>query len=184
MQDTKETWVRSLSQGDHLEEEMATQSSVLAWKTPWTEEPGGLQSMQSQRVRHDWAHTHTQYQEIQVLYGCLPLGRRLGILEPGSSSASHWRDKRHFVQEWISYIKEQHCQHNWYDKTGLYQNVNFCIVLAATHTHTLSFFSNGQYHSISECALWDVSSKCASKKLSKEFQKKKCILLLQTQQIY
>ena len=50
-------------------------------------------------------HTHTQYQKIQVLYGCLPLGRRLGILEPGSSSASQWRDKRHFVQEWISYIK-------------------------------------------------------------------------------
>lgn len=94
------------------------------------------------------------------------------------------KKKTYKIKQWISYIKEQHCQHNWYDKTGLYQNVNFCIVLAATHTHTLSFFSNGQYHSISECALWDVSSKCASKKLSKEFQKKKCILLLQTQQIY
>ena len=38
---------------------MATHSSVLAWKIPWTEEPGGLQSMRSQRVGHNWAHTHT-----------------------------------------------------------------------------------------------------------------------------
>ena len=36
---------------------MATHSSILAWRVPWTEEPGGLQSMGSQRVRHDWAHT-------------------------------------------------------------------------------------------------------------------------------
>ena len=38
---------------------MATHSSILAWETPWTEEPGGLQSMDSQRVRHDSTHTHT-----------------------------------------------------------------------------------------------------------------------------
>ena len=37
---------------------MATHSSILAWKIPWTEEPGGLQSMGSQRVGHDWAHQH------------------------------------------------------------------------------------------------------------------------------
>ena len=48
---------------DPLEEEMATHSSILAWKIPWTEETGGLQSMGSQRVRHDWsnwAHTYTR----------------------------------------------------------------------------------------------------------------------------
>ena len=48
-----ETWVRSLGQEDPLEEEMATHSSILAWKIPWTEEPGRLQSMESQRVGHD-----------------------------------------------------------------------------------------------------------------------------------
>ena len=48
-----ETWVRSLGQEDPLEKEMATHSSILAWKIPWTEEPGGLQSMGSQRVGHD-----------------------------------------------------------------------------------------------------------------------------------
>ena len=53
MQETEETQVRSLGQEDSLEKEMATHSSVLAWKIPWTEEPGGLQSMGPQRVRHD-----------------------------------------------------------------------------------------------------------------------------------
>ena len=49
----KETWVRSLGQEDPLEKEMATHSSILAWRIPWTEEPGGLQSTGSQRVRYD-----------------------------------------------------------------------------------------------------------------------------------
>ena len=49
----RETWVRSLGQEDSLEKEMATHSSTLAWKIPWMEEPGRLQSMGSQRVRHD-----------------------------------------------------------------------------------------------------------------------------------
>ena len=48
-----ETWVQSLGREDPLEKEMATHSSTLAWKIPWTEEPGRLQSMGSQRVRHD-----------------------------------------------------------------------------------------------------------------------------------
>jgi len=48
-----ETQVQSLGQEDPLEKEMATHSSTLAWKIPWTEEPGGLQSMGSQRVGHD-----------------------------------------------------------------------------------------------------------------------------------
>ena len=56
----QETWVRSLGWEDPLEKEMATHSSILAWKISWTEEPGGLQSMGSQRVGHDSAtNTHT-----------------------------------------------------------------------------------------------------------------------------
>ena len=46
----QETWVRSLGPEDLLEEEMATHSSILAWKIPWTEKPGGLQSMGSQEL--------------------------------------------------------------------------------------------------------------------------------------
>ena len=49
----QETWVQSLGWEDPLEEGMATHSSILAWRVPWTEEPGRLQSMWSQRVRHD-----------------------------------------------------------------------------------------------------------------------------------
>ena len=49
----RETWVQSLGREDPLEEEMATHSSTLTRKTPWTEEPGRLQSMWSQRVGHD-----------------------------------------------------------------------------------------------------------------------------------
>ena len=49
----KETWVQPLGGEDPLEEGMATHSSILAWRIPWTEEPGGLQSVGSQRVRHD-----------------------------------------------------------------------------------------------------------------------------------
>ena len=49
----QETWVQSLGQEDPLEEGMATHPSILAWRIPWTEEPGGPQSMRLQRVGHD-----------------------------------------------------------------------------------------------------------------------------------
>ena len=51
----QETWVWSLGWKDPLEKEMATHSSILAWRIPWMEEPGGLKSTGSQRVGHDWA---------------------------------------------------------------------------------------------------------------------------------
>ena len=50
---TRETRIQSLGREDPLEKEMATQYSTLAWKILWIEDPGGLQSMGSQRVRHD-----------------------------------------------------------------------------------------------------------------------------------
>ena len=58
-----ETWVQSLDWEDPLEEEKATHSSILPWKIPWTEEPGGLQSMGPQRVRFDFV---TQRQQSLV----------------------------------------------------------------------------------------------------------------------
>ena len=63
----QETWVRSLGWEDPLEKEMAIHSRTIAWKIPWTEEPGRLQSMGSQRVGHDWVTslthslTHSNY---------------------------------------------------------------------------------------------------------------------------
>ena len=52
-QETQETWVRSLGGEDHLEEELTTHSSILAWRIPWTGEPGEIQSIGSQRVGLD-----------------------------------------------------------------------------------------------------------------------------------
>ena len=49
----QETWFQSLGKKDPLEKGVVTHSRILAWRIPWTEEPGGLQSMGSQRVRHD-----------------------------------------------------------------------------------------------------------------------------------
>ena len=63
-----ETWVWSLGQEDPLENGMATHSSVLAWRIPWTEEPGGLQSMGLQRVRNNWA-TNTFIFTLRTLFG-------------------------------------------------------------------------------------------------------------------
>ena len=61
VQDTQETYVRSLGQEDPLEDGMATHSSVLAWRIPWTEDTGGLKSTGSQRdltEATEYAHTH------------------------------------------------------------------------------------------------------------------------------
>ena len=56
----QETWVRSLGQEDPPEEDITTYSSILAWKTPWTEKPGGLQFMGSQSIGHNCVmNTHT-----------------------------------------------------------------------------------------------------------------------------
>ena len=62
----QETWVQSLGQEDPLEKEMATHSSTLVWKIPWTEKPEGLQYMGSQRVRHDLA-TKQQHSQLAIL---------------------------------------------------------------------------------------------------------------------
>ena len=63
---TPETWVQSLGWEDPLEKEMATHSSVLAWRIPWTEEPGGLQSMglpesDTTSLLHNYTHTITTF---------------------------------------------------------------------------------------------------------------------------
>ena len=75
-QETLETLVRSLSQEDPLEKETATHSSILAWEIPWTEEPGGLQSMALQRVVHDLATTTTVIRLWKGQIICLPSSRK------------------------------------------------------------------------------------------------------------
>ena len=65
----RETQIQSLGQEDPLEKEMETHSSTLAWKIPWTEEPGRLQSMGSQRVRLDWATSLSLFFTSSI-WGC------------------------------------------------------------------------------------------------------------------
>ena len=79
----QDTWVRSLGGKDPLEKEMATHSSTLAWKTPWTEEPCRLQLVGSQRVGHNWATSLSL-----SLNKCAAL-QPLGTTVPASSLLSH-----------------------------------------------------------------------------------------------
>ena len=72
---TQETWVQSLGGDDPLEKEMATYSSILVWKIPWTEKPDRLQSVGSQRVEHDWATSllplwKTKLVKVFITHGC------------------------------------------------------------------------------------------------------------------
>ena len=66
----QETQIQSLGWEDPLEKEMAIHFSILAWRIPWTEEPGRLQSMGSQRVRQNWAteYTHTLKKSSAISY--------------------------------------------------------------------------------------------------------------------
>ena len=103
----RETWVRSLSREDPLEKQMATLSGILAGIIPWTEEPGGLQSGASQRVRRDWAtkqenkrtfeispqSTREQVQGLQKGV-CAPQGQSVPSLEVQGASVS--------TEPWIS----------------------------------------------------------------------------------
>ena len=66
----RETWVQSLGREDPLEKEMATHSSILAWKIPWKEEPGRFQSTGSQRVGNDWATSLYSYAEEEPPFMC------------------------------------------------------------------------------------------------------------------
>ena len=83
MEEIKGTWVPSLGWEDPLGEEMATHSNILVWKTPWTKEPGGLQSMQLRGVGHDWSHMHAL---MEALKNCRYLAL-LPWLESDSSNS-------------------------------------------------------------------------------------------------
>ena len=81
----QETGVRSLGWEDPLEKEIATHSSILVWKIPWMEEPGGLQSMGLQSVRHDWMTKHKHIESMakgECSYLQLKTGSFYAIPEP------------------------------------------------------------------------------------------------------
>ena len=81
----QETWVQFLGQEDPLEKEMSTHSHILAWRIPWTEETGRLQSIGSQRVRHSLATK----QQFYLLFVALPWQCCRNFLDQFSSTAEH-----------------------------------------------------------------------------------------------
>ena len=83
----RETQVQSLGREDPLEKEMATHSSILVWRIPWMEVPGGLQSTGSQRVGHDWVTTLYTLKEIRS-YAWRSLLVVQGLYTPGKISKS------------------------------------------------------------------------------------------------
>ena len=66
MQEPQEMWVWSLDQEDPLEEDMITHSNILPWRIPWTEKPRGLQSIELQRVGHNWSDLARMHEPIKI----------------------------------------------------------------------------------------------------------------------
>ena len=97
----RETWVWSLGQKDPLEKEMATLSSILAWRIPWMREPGGLQSMGSQRVGHDWATSLSFFVPIEYV---MPFNHLI-FYHPLLLLPSIFPSIRVFSNEWVLHIK-------------------------------------------------------------------------------
>ena len=113
-----ETWVWSLGWENPLEREMATHSSTLAWKIPWTEEPGRLQSMGSQRVGYDWATSLSlslQYNFIliwlkrQRVYFQIRSNSQVPRVSTSTFFFFFWRDT---IQPTISSFMEHEEKHN------------------------------------------------------------------------
>ena len=97
----RETRVQSLGLEDPLEKEIATHSSILAWRIPWTEEPGRLQSTGSQRVEHDWVTSHTS-----ILAWRIPWTEEPGGLQSwGVTKSLTGLSNQHF-----------HLSENWHNK--------------------------------------------------------------------
>ena len=86
----QETWVRFLGREDPWEKEMATHSSILAWRIPWKEEPGGLQSMASDTTERQNHHGHHHVQELELRNwwgcsrSCRAVGPHVSLLLPSS----------------------------------------------------------------------------------------------------
>ena len=96
----QETQIWSLGWEDPLEEGMAIHSSILAWRIPWTEETGGLQSMGLRRVGHDWA-INTHFQFCQLSKGDHP-HQVLGIIQSaeGLNRTKRWRNGKFALSAW------------------------------------------------------------------------------------
>ena len=168
MLETQETQVLSLGWKDPLEEGVATHCSVLAWEIPWIEEPGGLQTIGSQRVGHDgsnWACTPTfgVYSSLFLLiavYVCEKKASPWNNSHPSTSwSCSYLRSHR--TLHHLSIIRPNWCGGNWQralQTTGVFHFLILSVPLGNTRYFVLefrlssgtilalSFQPNGRFH--------------------------------------
>ena len=90
----QETWVWSLGQEDPLEKDMATHSSILVWRIPQTEEPGGLQSMGLQRVEHNWANNTHICVAYYTMISCLKKDEDVAVANKYESWIHYCRNSK------------------------------------------------------------------------------------------
>ena len=123
----QETWVWSLDQEDPLEKGRATHSRILAWRIPWTEEPGRLQSMGSQRVRHDWV-TDTelwgQLLFVHLMHSSNISNDNFNILSPGNYCSSLVNTQKSVAFLYTNQIRKRNegknLLYHWIKKKMLY----------------------------------------------------------------
>ena len=152
MQAVQEMRVPSLGQGDPLEKEMATHSSVLAWKIPWTEGPGGLQFILSQRVRYNWVTEHSQ----RLVHYSIHISKLMYASWKEKREAFHWlaREMYNFIYFLLSeMVLMMGCLHKvhfgWYKDTNcnlgfIEERIIFGISLLTLHKgigQTLNYIS-------------------------------------------
>ena len=120
--ETQETWDQSLDREDPSERRMATHSSILDWRIPWTEEPARLLSMGSQRVRHDWACTYnfSSFHIYALIYGiCFSLSYLFSCvwqsLGPSVSLQMTWF---HSFYGWVIFLWIYRCRDLMYGHQG------------------------------------------------------------------
>ena len=108
----QEIWVRSRSREDPLEKEVPTHTSILAWEIPWTQEPGGLQSMESQRVRHDLLAKQQQHN----IYSKVPKSRYPFITQIKRHTRSSTLEGSHLCLPAIT-PRNVHCINAWFGES-------------------------------------------------------------------
>ena len=155
----KEIQVQSPGWKDPLEEEMATHSSILAWRIPWTEQPGGLQSMGSQRVRHDWAANTSTFIYMCVCV-CVLKTERESKHSKGQKNIKNRQAKRRHMYYLIKVILKWDCKFRkisnyWYQTQTLFSYYNAIKVrITKTHifgnvnTHIYLTYGNNRHYNI------------------------------------
>ena len=118
----QEMQIQSLGWEDPLEKEMATHSTILAWEIPWTEEPGGLQSMGLQRAGHDWATKQEQQTFMKSMNHSLPW--------------NPWNVFHHSLY-WMKYVKHRYI---------IYMCVCVCVCVYVPYEGTKSSLVNDWTH--------------------------------------